>query len=140
MKNDILKTGNQARCDNWVGFLQQNGFLKQYAWYYGIGSICDEESIILENRKAMPYMNRALFDENTINNINNIDMIFISISPQWIPINQYNLIELFLVDLPEEKIQFIKKPFFDSAEEKSFLTMQCQKSSLSRFEFLNKYS
>ena len=137
-QSDEIKFLNIANCGDWVGFLTYNNFLTQYYWYYGVGSCFDEKRLMRDNQKAVPSLLNTQFDKDFSLYLN-IDLLFISISPQWIPIDQYSVIKEILLELPQEKICFFENPYFISSEEKNFLTIKKQTSSLNCFDFLQKF-
>ena len=136
-QSDDIKYFNIANCGDWVGFLAYNNFLTQYYWYYGIGSVFDERMLKKDNQKAIPsFLNKEFNKDFSL--YLNIDLLFISISPQWIPISQYSYIKDILLKLPQEKIHFFNEPYFVGSEEKNFLTVKKKPSSLIYFDFLQK--
>lgn len=135
-EKDITAMGI-AGCGNWVGFLTYHNFVNHYCWYNGIGSNFEIEKMVEINKNLIPHMEKHLFDEE-FEYPSNVDVLFISISPQWIPLQQYDNIKQFLLQLPQEKIEFIQEPFFNSIEEKNFLSYRKPPSELRIFNFLNK--
>lgn len=141
--HDIFYTDHQAYkiqhtididCGDWVGFLTYHDFISQYHWYYGIGSSISEKRLTDLNHQAYPNMVKFLFNETFPQDLN-IDLLFISISPQWIPIHQYEIIKNIIIQLPQEKIIFLDTPYTINKEEKEFLSLHKQ-SSLNYFNFL----
>lgn len=116
-----LKRYNTASCSNWVGFLTINNFIQYYYWYYGQGSCYNQKMLEQECYEAIPQMIVSPF--KNINTNLNIDILFISISSDWIPPQYYNMIKEIILDIPVEKRYYIKYPYFIGNEEKDFLTL-----------------
>ncbi len=123
---------NIINCGDWVGFLTYNKLLIYYYWYYGIGSSLSEKELIKINNEAYPSMVKQFFNNNFDLDLK-IDLLFISISPQWIPPDQYQIIKDLLLTLPKEKIKFLEDPYLY----KNFLSIQKSKLyNISYFDFL----
>lgn len=121
---------NTASCSNWVGFLTINNFLTQYNWYYGLGSYYNQVLLEKECRPAIPNLKMIPFQDIDLDN--NIDILFICISPSWIPPHSYELLKNIIEIIPKEKRYYLKYPYFIGNEEKNFLTLQ-RKSSYNYF-------
>ena len=85
-QNEEIINNKQAHCGNWVGFLTYYKFINKYYWYYGEGSFLNEDQLIGINFQAFPDTTRFLLNKNFDKKLN-IDLLYISISPQWIPID-----------------------------------------------------
>lgn len=112
---------NTASCSNWVGFLTINNFISDYYWYYGQGSCYNQIMLEKECLKAVPKIFTIPFQDIQINL--DIDILFISISPNWIPPQFYSLIKKIIEIIPIEKRYYLPYPYFIGNEEKDFLTL-----------------
>lgn len=119
----IIRCGT-ADCGNWVGFLSYYNLINKYYWYRGIGSEFDKK--IMLHSEVVPNMDRFLFDDSFPLDLN-IDLLFISISPPWIPNCYYSQIEELLLKLPQEKIKYYKYPFFINEDKPKFLFLKGDK-------------
>ena len=123
-RTDILEY-NMTTCGNWVGYLNYNKLINQYYWYRGQGSefnqdICNYPLIMPNNIKISLFNNNFPLDLN-------IDLFFISISPQWIPTQYYDQIKNLLLKLFDKKIKHFKYPFFVNEGKPNFLSIKGDK-------------
>ena len=126
LEKDEIINQNIANCGDWVGFLNYNNFIEKYYWYRGIGSEFDKTQMII-NSKIFPLtMEHFIFDNSFPNNLQ-IDLLFIAISPHWIPSCYYSKVQTFLLNLPQEKIKFLKYPFFVNGNRPNFLSLKGDK-------------
>lgn len=114
-----------ANCGDWVGFLNYNKFIEKYYWYRGIGSDFNKEEMLSQDLVPLD-MDRSVFDNTFPKNLK-IDLLFIAISPHWIPPCYYSNIKNFLLELPQEKIKFLKYPFFVNGNRQKFLSLKGDK-------------
>lgn len=129
----MLKQCNTANCGNWVGFLNQNHFINIYYWFKGLGSFFNPTALQESYPEAIPEkIYTKIFDESTIDELIDIDLIFISISPEWIPINYYDTLFSILDNIPKDKIEYIEYPFFIGYEGRNFLNIK-RESSFNEF-------
>lgn len=78
------------------------------------------------NSDIISKMERFLFEDNFPLNLN-IDLLFISISPPWIPNCYYSKIQDIILELPQEKIKYFENPFFINENKPKFLFLKGDK-------------
>lgn len=108
-----------ADCGSWVGYLTYFDYINKYYWYCGKGSEVEENRLMESNEHAVPQTEKILF--NSFPQNLNIDLLYISLSWPWIPINHYDIIKNIIDIIPNEKIVFLKYPFFYNRQKQNFL-------------------
>lgn len=119
----IIKCGT-ADCGTWIGYLNYYKMINKYYWYRGIGSEFNQDIMLYS--EVVPSMERFLFNKDFPLNLN-IDLLFISISPPWIPNCYYSKIVDLISFLPQEKIKYFKYPFFINEDKPNFLLLKGDK-------------
>lgn len=122
-QDKIIRCGT-ADCGNWVGYLNYYKYVNEYFWYRGIGSEFNKDIMLFS--EVVPKMNRYLLDNTFPLNLD-IDLLFISISPPWIPNCYYSKINDLLLELPQDKIKYFKYPFFINEDKPNFLLLKGDK-------------
>lgn len=134
-QDKIIRCGT-ADCGNWVGYLSYYKMVEKYYWYRGVGSEFNKR--IMLHSELIPNMDRYIFD-NTFPLDLDINLLFISISPPWIPNCYYSKISTLLENLPQDKIKYFEYPFFTNENKPNFLLLKGDKSN-DYFSFCNERS
>lgn len=106
----MIMDSNFAVCANWVGFLNYFNCLNEYHWYKGIGSNIS----ISENEMITPKnIFIHTFDNNFPKDLNNIKILYITLSMPWIPLNLTDDLGLSFINKIEEikNIYYLDGPY-----------------------------
>lgn len=111
-------------CGSWVGYLSYFNYLNEYYWFCGQGSNLEQKLLLDSEPQAVPKTYKILFNEFPMDL--NIDLMFISLSFPWMPLNKNDEINNILNTIDKTKIKFLKYPFFYNNQKQNFLNNKCE--------------
>ena len=130
-----IKNG-RVNCGSWVGYLNYYNFLNTYYWYDGIGSQFDNYRLSNDLNELLPKnLNRQLLNDNFPMDLN-IDLLYITFSPPWIPPQYYDVIKEILKLIDKNKIKYLPNAYQEGNLKKPFLSLEGEKG-YEVFNFLN---
>ena len=118
---------NRINCGNWVGFLNYYKFLNQYFWLEGLGTHFDQFILTNDLKELLPSnFERKIFDKDFPLDLN-IDLLYITFSPPWIPPKYYEIIAIILKELDQNKIKYLPTGYQEGNLKKPFLSLPGEK-------------
>lgn len=126
----------RVNCGSWVGYLNYFHFLNNYYWYDACGSQFDNYKMSNDFKELLPNnFERKLLSNNFPINLN-IDLLYIAISPPWIPVCYYDIIKEILKTINKNKIKYLPNAYQEGNLKKPFLSLEGEKG-YEVFNFLN---
>lgn len=106
-------------CACWVGYLSAFNYIRNYNWYRGEGSICDENIIKKNGLLKFNFEHKILEYNNFPLNLQDVKVLYLAISAPWIPPHLLDKIKSIYSSY--NNIYYLPHPYFTIGDEKEFL-------------------